>query len=93
MGKPVRYSLVPLAIGSAAAAFGLYWIVFGVDWYLDYERNLAMCTTPLCGPPPPPVWSFVTLGLLFVLAGLIPLAWGIVRMRRERRQLSHGNPA
>ncbi len=83
----MRYSLVLLAVGIALLAFGLYWIAFAVNADRVYERNSAACTTvPHCGGPPPPIWAFVWAVSPFVFVGVLVLIFGIVGVRRERRE-------
>jgi hypothetical protein len=87
MGPSMRFSFVLLVVGVAMLAFGLYWTAAAANADLVYERNCATCTAfPCCDAPPPPIWGVVAVPGLFVLAGTIPLAWGIVRTRRELRR-------
>ncbi len=89
----MRSALVLLAIGSLLAGFGLYVIDVSASEYLRYQRNLAMCTTPLCGAGPPSLWSGVAFGAVFVLIGAVTLTVGVVRLWRVRKRRSLSSPA
>jgi hypothetical protein len=82
----MRYSLVLLILGVALVAVGLYWAAIEVNAVLVQERNSEACTAFPCGDvPPPPIGGVVAVPGLVVLAGVLPLTWGMVRMRRDRK--------
>lgn len=98
MSGPMRSSLVLVAISAPVLVFGLYLTALSVGGVITYERAMAAsgaCTapTPGCGGVLIPPWGFVFFTALVVLAGVIPFVWGVVRMRRERRQQSHASAA
>jgi hypothetical protein len=82
----MRWSVVLLVLGIALTAFGLYWAATEVNAVLAQERNSEACTAFPCGDvPPPPIGGVVVAPGLVVLAGVLPLTWGIARIRHERR--------
>jgi hypothetical protein len=82
----MRYSLVLLILGIGLVSFGLYWAVIEVNVVLVQERNAESCTAfPRGDVPPPPVAGADAVPGLVVFAGMLTLAWGIVRMRRDRK--------
>jgi hypothetical protein len=81
----MRLSLTLLPVGAASLAFGLYWVGAAIQAQLAYARNSAACTTaPNCGPGSPPDAALVAVSAPFLVAGLLVLVWGVIRLRRER---------
>lgn len=80
----MRHSPALLIAGGLLLAVGLYVVGFAIHLDLSHEGNLASCTTPLCGAPPPPVWSFLWFAGPFVFFGALVLIFGMVELRRER---------
>jgi hypothetical protein len=85
----MRYSVIPLVVGSLLLVLGLYVLGSAMSLDLSYARNLAACNTaPWCGGPPPAAWwsfSVLSVVVLLVFLGSLVLSLGIVRLRRERR--------
>ena len=84
----MRSYAIFLIIGSLLLALGLYGLGSAIVKDLSYDSNLASCNTPLCGPPPPPAWSslsVLSIVVPLVFLGALVLTFGIVRLRRERR--------
>lgn len=82
----MRVSAIRLTIGSLLLALGLCLVGLAIQADYTYERNLVTCNTaPWCGGPPPPVGSFLVPAATLIGLGALVVAWGLARVRRERR--------